>query len=291
MRKPASSSRASIVGTSETIVARLSANRWARRSASKGGGSSIVVQPCTEPRIRIIRPPTWLSGSGHSQRSSAPSPRARAPPVGAGAQIPVRERDLTRFGGRSRREEDQRGVVVAEARGRERLGRLGQALLDHEAGRARALAAVGLGQAQVERHRGRARQQAGVQRHREVDPGRQRERDAVAAPNARVAEMCGGAARPPFELAVADALTRDVERRALAVAAGGERQPGLVAHFTEASLPAVSVTWTTAGEFEDIRYETSGDGIAKITIDRPEVRNAFRPQTIDRALARLRARS
>jgi naphthoate synthase len=43
---------------------------------------------------------------------------------------------------------------------------------------------------------------------------------------------------------------------------------------------AVTVTWTAAGEYEDIRYETSGDGIAKITIDRPEVRNAFRPQTI-----------
>ncbi len=40
------------------------------------------------------------------------------------------------------------------------------------------------------------------------------------------------------------------------------------------------MTWTAAAEFEDIRYETSGDGIAKITIDRPEVRNAFRPQTI-----------
>ena len=42
----------------------------------------------------------------------------------------------------------------------------------------------------------------------------------------------------------------------------------------------MSVTWTSAAEFEDIRYETSGDGIAKITINRPEVRNAFRPQTI-----------
>ncbi len=42
----------------------------------------------------------------------------------------------------------------------------------------------------------------------------------------------------------------------------------------------VTVTWTPAAEFEDIRYETSGDGIAKITIARPEVRNAFRPQTI-----------
>ena len=42
----------------------------------------------------------------------------------------------------------------------------------------------------------------------------------------------------------------------------------------------VPVTWTPAGEYSDIRYELSGDGIAKITIDRPEVRNAFRPQTL-----------
>jgi naphthoate synthase len=41
------------------------------------------------------------------------------------------------------------------------------------------------------------------------------------------------------------------------------------------------VTWTPGdGAYEDIRYELSGDGIAKITIDRPEVRNAFRPQTV-----------
>ena len=39
--------------------------------------------------------------------------------------------------------------------------------------------------------------------------------------------------------------------------------------------------WTTGREFEDIRYETADDGkIAKITINRPEVRNAFRPQTV-----------
>jgi naphthoate synthase len=37
--------------------------------------------------------------------------------------------------------------------------------------------------------------------------------------------------------------------------------------------------WRSAGEYGDIRYEVA-DGIAKITIDRPEVRNAFRPQTI-----------
>src|SRR6186713_946471 len=37
--------------------------------------------------------------------------------------------------------------------------------------------------------------------------------------------------------------------------------------------------WQPAGEYEDIRYEIAG-GIAKITIDRPEVRNAFRPETL-----------
>jgi naphthoate synthase len=45
----------------------------------------------------------------------------------------------------------------------------------------------------------------------------------------------------------------------------------------------VQTTWQSAGEYEDIRYETSlGEdaGIAKITINRPEVRNAFRPETV-----------
>lgn len=44
-----------------------------------------------------------------------------------------------------------------------------------------------------------------------------------------------------------------------------------------------STTWSQSGNYTDIKYELSqGDdaGIAKITINRPEVRNAFRPQTI-----------
>ena len=41
----------------------------------------------------------------------------------------------------------------------------------------------------------------------------------------------------------------------------------------------MSTQWSQAGDYGDIRYEQA-DGIAKITIDRPEVRNAFRPQTL-----------
>ena len=40
------------------------------------------------------------------------------------------------------------------------------------------------------------------------------------------------------------------------------------------------MNWTSAADYEDILYELSGDGIAKITINRPEVHNAFRPETL-----------
>lgn len=46
------------------------------------------------------------------------------------------------------------------------------------------------------------------------------------------------------------------------------------------SGPREPVEWVSAGSFTDIRYDHSGDGIARITICRPEVRNAFRPQTL-----------
>ena len=43
----------------------------------------------------------------------------------------------------------------------------------------------------------------------------------------------------------------------------------------------MKVVWKTIKTYKDIRYERAADDvIAKITINRPEVRNAFRPQTV-----------
>jgi naphthoate synthase len=56
----------------------------------------------------------------------------------------------------------------------------------------------------------------------------------------------------------------------------------------------MSIQWTPSGDYTDIRYEVSDAdpaGIAKLTIDRPEVHNAFRPETLielSDALARAR---
>lgn len=38
--------------------------------------------------------------------------------------------------------------------------------------------------------------------------------------------------------------------------------------------------WTTIKTYQDIKFEKSEEGIAKITINRPQVRNAFRPETV-----------
>jgi len=54
---------------------------------------------------------------------------------------------------------------------------------------------------------------------------------------------------------------------------------------------SAAVSWTPVIEYQDIRYEHSGTGIARVTIDRPEVHNAFRPETVMElidAFARIR---
>jgi naphthoate synthase len=54
-----------------------------------------------------------------------------------------------------------------------------------------------------------------------------------------------------------------------------------VSQVTDPALSTIepAADWQPAGNYRDIRYHIA-EGIAKITINRPEVRNAFRPQTL-----------
>ena len=45
----------------------------------------------------------------------------------------------------------------------------------------------------------------------------------------------------------------------------------------------MTIKWESIKKFKDIKYEQGlkdAQGVAKITINRPKVRNAFRPQTV-----------
>ena len=51
------------------------------------------------------------------------------------------------------------------------------------------------------------------------------------------------------------------------------------------------ITWTTVKEYSDITFRKSDEGIMRIAINRPEVRNAFRPETVDQLLDAFRIAS
>ena len=46
------------------------------------------------------------------------------------------------------------------------------------------------------------------------------------------------------------------------------------------TVQALNSIWNSIKEYKDIRLEKTEDGIGKITINRPEVHNAFRPETV-----------
>ena len=106
------------------------------------------------------------------------------------------------------------------------------------------------------------------------DRGRPRaERVADGIPTARLAIVAGCRAHAPRR------ATHRLPPPRPRLPAGGSRR------MTD------PVAWTRQADYQDIRYEHSGTGIAKVTIDRPEVRNAFRPQTVRElidAFARIR---
>jgi len=63
-------------------------------------------------------------------------------------------------------------------------------------------------------------------------------------------------------------------------AAGSRVQSRKTEPFEFRRVFMLSANWVEAGTYTDIRYHKL-DGIAKITINRPHVRNAFRPLTVD----------
>ena len=65
----------------------------------------------------------------------------------------------------------------------------------------------------------------------------------------------------------------------------------MIKGLTETELYAAIEWQDHSNEYQDILYHTSQEGIARITINRPEVRNAFRPLTVSemiQALSRAR---
>lgn len=51
-------------------------------------------------------------------------------------------------------------------------------------------------------------------------------------------------------------------------------------HLKETIMLTETALWTSVKQYEDIKFEKTDDGVAKVTINRPEVRNAFRPETV-----------
>jgi naphthoate synthase len=49
-------------------------------------------------------------------------------------------------------------------------------------------------------------------------------------------------------------------------------------------MSKIAQSWTTVKTYEDIKFQVTEDGVAKITINRPHVRNAFRPETVQELL-------
>lgn len=45
-------------------------------------------------------------------------------------------------------------------------------------------------------------------------------------------------------------------------------------------MKTITLEWQEIKKYQDIKFEATEDGIAKLTINRPHVRNAFRPETI-----------
>ena len=144
---------------------------------------------------------------------------------------------------------------------------------------------LGAGEAGIERGHDRTQLHERVQQHHVLRRGLERKRHAIVPADAEPGQPGRRFARAHVELAVRDGLIARDQRDVVGDRLGRGGKPAVDLHeLSKAlSLPGMSISWASAATYNDIRYETGADdasGIAKITIARPEVRNAFRPETL-----------
>ena len=169
-----------------------------RRPAAAAAGSGRARRRVMSSSGRDARRRRAPRGCRRSRSAAAPSARRRAR-AAAGTASARRDRGRARPPSRARwpgrcRSSARRAAAprwcrscARRARCRRRPARRAPPRRRPAAGRRRRASAdgqqrrpLGLPQPRVDRHRGGAREQAGVQRDREVQPGRERERDAAA---------------------------------------------------------------------------------------------------------------
>ena len=122
---------------------------------------------------------------------------------------------------------DQRRVARVGDVAARRIAVRGQRRVDHRAGLGQLDGTLGVAEAQVHGQRRRAGQQAGVERHGEVEAGRQQDGDTIPAARAEVGRAGPGAGE---QLGVGQRAVRRLHGEDAGARRRGALEPGLHQH-------------------------------------------------------------